>query len=78
MQIAIDTPYVTIAELVSRPSQSKSAVENEIKKGNYVIRPKVDGSKTAVLINMVHMTMEAADQAERVLAAKSAATPAQR
>lgn len=74
MQIAIDTPYVTIAEFVIRSGQSKSAVENEIRKGNYLIRPKADGSKSAVLINMVHMTMEAAEQAERVLAAKKEAT----
>ncbi len=31
MQIAIDTPYVTIAEFVKRSGQSKSAVENEIR-----------------------------------------------
>jgi len=73
MQIAIDTPYVTISEFVIRSGQSKSAVEREIKKGNYLIRPKTDGSKSAVLINMVHMTMEAAAQAERVLAAKKEA-----
>lgn len=66
MQIAIDTPYVTIAEFVRRSGQSTSAVEREIKRGNYVIRPKEDGSKSAVLINMVHMAMEAAEQAERV------------
>lgn len=66
MQIAIDTPYVTIAEFVRRSGQSTSAVEREIKRGNYVIRPKEEGSKYAVLINMVHMTMEAAEQAERV------------
>ncbi|WP_438307460.1 hypothetical protein ACIZ1P_19265 [Pseudomonas guariconensis] len=66
MQIAIDTPYVTIAEFVRRSGQSKSAVENEIKAGHYLIRPKEGGSKGAVLINMVHITMEAAEQAERV------------
>ncbi|ORL64397.1 hypothetical protein [Pseudomonas putida] len=65
MQIAIDTPYVTIAEFVKRSGQSKSAVENEIKAGHYLIRPKQGGSKGAVLINMVHMAMEAAEQAER-------------
>lgn len=66
MQIAIDTPYVTIAEFVRRSGQSTSAVEREIKRGNYIIRPKEEGSKSAVLINMVHITMEAAEQAERV------------
>jgi len=71
MQIAIDTPYVTIAEFVKRSGQSKSAVENEIRAGHYLTRPKEVGSKGAVLINMVHMTLEAAEQAERVrLAAK--------
>jgi len=67
MQIAIDTPYVTIAEFVVRSGQSKSAVERAIKTGQYLIRPKEEGSKSAVLINMVHMTMEAAAQAERAL-----------
>lgn len=66
MQIAIDTPYVTIAEFVKRSGQSKSAVENEIKAGHYLIRPKQQGSRGAVLINMVHITMQAAEQAERV------------
>lgn len=66
MQIAIDTPYVTIAEFVKRSGQSKSAVENEIRSGHYLTRPKPIGSKGAVLINMVHITMEAAEQAERV------------
>ena len=66
MQIAIDTPYVTIAEFVRRSGQSTSAVEREIKRGNYIIRPKKEGSKSAVLINMVHIAMEAAEQAERV------------
>lgn len=40
MQIAIDTPYVTVAEFVKRSGQSKSAVENEIRAGHYLIRPK--------------------------------------
>ncbi len=62
MQIAIDTPYVTIAEFVKRSGQSKSAVENEIRAGHYLTRPKEVGSKGAVLINMVHMTLEAAEQ----------------
>jgi len=69
MQIAIDTPYVTIAEFVKRSGQSKSAVENEIKLGHYLTRPKESGSKGAVLINMVHMALEAAEQAQRVRSA---------
>ena len=66
MQVAIDTPYMTVAEFTKRSGQSKSAVENEIKAGHYIIRVKREGSKSAVLINMVHMAMEAAEQAERV------------
>lgn len=69
MQIAIDTPYVTIREFSKRSGQSQSAVENEIKAGHYLIRPKEAGSKGAVLINMVHMALEAAEQAERALQA---------
>lgn len=65
MQIAIDTAYVTVAEYVKRSGQSKSAVEREIKLGHYLIRPKQEGSKSAVLINMVHLAMEAGEQAER-------------
>ncbi|MBS7559375.1 hypothetical protein KHO49_13620 [Pseudomonas sp. RC4D1] len=67
MQVVIDTPYMTISEFTRRSGQSTSAVENEIKAGKYIIRPKKEGSKGAVLLNMVHMTMEAAKQAERVL-----------
>lgn len=67
MQVVIDTPYMTISEFTRRSGQSTSAVENEIKSGKYIIRPKKEGSKGAVLLNMVHMTMEAAKQAERVL-----------
>ncbi|HBP5593313.1 TPA: hypothetical protein L6A46_15005 [Pseudomonas aeruginosa] len=66
MKITIDTPYVTVAEFVRRSGQSTSAVEREIKRGNYIIRPKEAGSKSALLINMVHMAMEAAEQAQRV------------
>lgn len=66
MQIAIDTPYVTVGEYAKRSGQSDSAVRREIELGRYIIRPKVEGSKSAVLINMVHLAMEAAEQAERV------------
>lgn len=65
MQITIDTPYVTVSEFVKRSGQSDSAIRREIEQGRYLIRPKVDGSKSAVLINMVHLAMEAAEQAER-------------
>lgn len=66
MQITIDTPYVTVGEYAKRSGQSDSAIRREIELGRYVIRPKVEGSKSAVLINMVHLAMEAAEQAERL------------
>ncbi|WP_252091514.1 hypothetical protein [Pseudomonas sp. MWU13-3659] len=66
MQIVIDTPYVTVGEYAKRSGQSDSAVRREIELGRYIIRPKAEGSKSAVLINLVHLAMEAADQAERV------------
>lgn len=66
MQITIDTPYVTVGEYARRSGQSDSAIRREIELGRYIIRPKVEGSKSAVLINMVHIAMEAADQAERL------------
>lgn len=66
MQIAIDTPYVTVGEYAKRSGQSDSAIRREIELGRYIIRPKVEGSKSAVLINMVHLAMEAAEQAERI------------
>ncbi len=67
MKISIDTPYVTVGEYARRSGQSDSAIRREIELGRYLIRPKPDGSKSAVLINMVHMAIEAAEQAERVL-----------
>lgn len=66
MQIVIDTPYVTIGEYAKRSGQSDTAIRREIERGRYIIRPKVEGSKSAVLINLVHLAMEAAEQAERV------------
>ncbi|WP_060489200.1 hypothetical protein [Pseudomonas sp. NBRC 111121] len=66
MQITIDTPYVTVGEYAKRSGQSDSAIRREIELGRYIIRPKVEGSKSAVLINLVHLAMEAAEQAERV------------
>lgn len=66
MQITIDTPYVTVGEYAKRSGESDSAIRREIELGRYIIRPKVEGSKAAVLINMIHLALEAADQAERV------------
>lgn len=65
MQITIDTPYVTVGEFARRSGQSDSAIRREIEQGHYLTRPKVEGSKSAVLINMIHIAMEAAEQAER-------------
>lgn len=73
MQITIDTPYVTVGEYARRSGQSDSAIRREIDQGRYLIRPKTDGSKTAVLINMVHIALEAAEQAERARAQQSTA-----
>lgn len=66
MQITIDTPYVTISELVRRSGQSDSAIRREIELGHFLIRPKATGSKSAVLVNMVHLALEAAEQSERI------------
>ncbi|MBA4288612.1 MAG: hypothetical protein C0439_06485 [Pseudomonas sp.] len=78
MQIAIDTPYTTVRELSRRTGQSERAIRNEIERGRILIREKNEGSKEAVLVNMVHLTMEAAEQAERVLGQNSNTTAAQR
>ena len=67
MQITIDTPYVTVGEFARRWGQSDTAIRREIELGHYLIRPKPQGSKSAVLINMVHVAIEAAAQAERVM-----------
>lgn len=68
MQITIDTPYTTVRELSRRSGQSERTIRNEIEKGRILIREKTEGSKEAVLVNMVHLAIEAADQAERVRA----------
>lgn len=73
MQITIDTPYTTVRELARRSGQSERTIRNEIEKGRILIREKTEGSKEAVLVNMVHLAMEAADQAERVRGQKDAA-----
>lgn len=78
MQIAIDTPYVTVAEYARRTGQSNSSIRNEIEAGRYLVRAKAEGSKSAVLINMVHLTMEAAEQAERVRGQQGATAAALR
>ncbi len=70
MQITIDTPYVTVGEYAKRSGQSDTAVRREIELGRYIIRPKTEGSKSAVLINMVHILMEAAEQADRARGGK--------
>ncbi|WP_152219782.1 hypothetical protein [Pseudomonas sp. SCB32] len=66
MQIVIDTPYVTVQEFSRRSGLSDRSIRREIEQGHYIIRPKAEGTKTSVLINMVHIAMEAAEQAERV------------
>lgn len=71
MQITIDTPYVTVGEYAKRSGQSDSAIRREIDLGRYIIRPKTEGSKSAVLINMVHILQEAAEQAERARGGKA-------
>lgn len=68
MNIVIDTPYTTVTELARRTGQSESLIRKEIKSGRLLIREKAEGSKGAVLVNMVHIAMEAAEQAERVRA----------
>lgn len=78
MQIAIDTPYTTVRELSRRTGQSERSIRNDIERGRILIREKNEGSKEAVLVNMVHLTMEAAEQAERVRGQNSTTTAAQR
>ena len=78
MQITIDTPYLTVQEFARRSGLSDRSIRREIEQGHYLIRPKVEGSKSAVLINMVHMAMEAAAQAERMGQADGASRSAQR
>lgn len=78
MQITIDTPYVTVQEFARRSGMSDRSIRREIEQGNYIIRPKVEGSKSAVLINMVHMAVEAAEQAERMRQSDGSSRSAQR
>ncbi|MCF5056984.1 hypothetical protein GIW54_01085 [Pseudomonas proteolytica] len=67
MQITIDTPYTTVRELARRSGQSERAIRNDIERGRILVRAKSEGSKEALLINMVALAIEAADQAERVV-----------
>lgn len=73
MQITIDTPYTTVRELSRRSGQSERAIRNEIERGRILIREKSEGSKEAVLVNMLALAIEAAEQAERVSAKSTAA-----
>lgn len=71
MQISIDTPYATVRELSRRSGQSERAIRNEIERGRMLIRAKTEGTKEAVLVNMIHLAIEAGEQAERVLNCKA-------
>lgn len=71
MQILLDTPYATVRELARRSGQSERAIRNDIQCGRILIREKTDGSKEAVLVNMVALAAEAAEQLERLNGAKS-------
>jgi len=66
MQIAIDTPYVTVNEYSRRSGLSDTAVRKQIERGGLLTRPKREGDTSSVLINLVHSVLEAAEQAERV------------
>lgn len=78
MQITIDTPYTTVREFARRTGQAERTVRNEIEKGRLLVRDKTEGSKEALLVNMIHLAMEAADQAERVRGKNGTTTAAQR
>lgn len=68
MHITIDTPYASIKEAARRTGMSESWIRKSIKQGKLLIRQKDESSAEAVLVNMIHLTMEAAEQAERVRA----------
>lgn len=79
MQITIDTPYVTVQEFARRSGLSDRSIRREIELGHFIVRPKDGkGEKSTVFINMVHLAMEAAEQAERVRGQKGVTTAAQR
>ncbi|MFL6969018.1 hypothetical protein ACJ6X8_22555 [Pseudomonas alvandae] len=71
MQILLDTPYTTVRELARRSGQSERAIRNDIQCGRILIREKTDGSREAVLVNMVALAAEAAEQLERTSSTKS-------
>ncbi|MCY1185724.1 hypothetical protein D9M73_265290 [compost metagenome] len=66
MQIVIDTPYVTPSEFARRAGLTERSVRHKIEQGMILVREKKPGEKGTVFINMVYLTMEAAEQAERV------------
>jgi hypothetical protein len=65
MQILVDTPYTTVRELARRSGQSERAIRKDIERGRILVRTKTEGSAEAVLVNMVALAIEAAEQAER-------------
>lgn len=67
MQISIDTPYVTVTEFAKRSGMPERTVREKIKQGVFVIRAKETGTKGSVLINLIHLTIEAAEQSERLV-----------
>ncbi|MDG9784358.1 hypothetical protein [Metapseudomonas otitidis] len=78
MQITIDTPYVTVQEFARRSGLSDRSIRREIEQGHFIIRPKEGkGEKSTVFINMIHLAMEAAEQAERVRGQQHATTATQ-
>lgn len=78
MQILLDTPYTTVRELARRSGQSERAIRNDIQCGRILIREKTDGSREAVLVNMIALAAEAAEQLERTSSAKSNSKPGAR
>jgi hypothetical protein len=70
MQITVDTPYMTPNEFARRAGLSERSVRHKIDQGMILVREKKEGEKGTVFINMIHLAMEAADQAERVLVTK--------
>lgn len=66
MQIFIDTPYTTVRELARRSGRSERAIRNDIQNGRMLTREKPEGSKEALLVNMVALAAEAAIQLERI------------
>lgn len=78
MQILLDTPYTTVRELARRSGQSERAIRNDIQCGRILIREKTDGSREAVLVNMIALAAEAAEQLERTSNTKNNSKPGAR